>query len=36
MKIVKNTSELEIKFEEKKKVFDPKKVYKNETNPTKL
>ena len=33
---IKNTSELEIKFEEKKKIFDPKKVYKNETNPTKL
>ena len=33
---IKNTSELEIKFKEKKKIFDPKKVYKNETNPTKL
>ena len=33
---IENTSELEIKFEEKKKVFDPKKIYKNEPNPTKL
>ena len=33
---IKNTSELEIKFEEKKKIFDPKKVYKDEPNPTKL
>ena len=33
---IKNEKELEIKFEEKKKIFDPKKVYKNETNPTKL
>ena len=31
-----NTEKLEIKFEEKKKIFDPKKVYKNEPNPTKL
>ena len=27
---------LEMEFKEKKKVFDPKKVYKNEPNPTKL
>ena len=33
---IENTSELEIKFEEKKKVFDPKKIYKDEPNPTKL
>ena len=33
---IKNTQELEIKFEEKKKIFNPKKVYKNEPNPTKL
>ena len=26
----------DIKFKEKKKIFDPKKVYKNEENPTKL
>ena len=33
---IKNTEELEIKFEEKMKIFDPKKVYKDEPNPTKL
>ena len=33
---IQNTQELEIKFEEKKKIFDPKKVYMNEPNPTKL
>ena len=33
---INNTTELEMKFEEKKKIFDPKKVYKNQTNPTKL
>ena len=33
---IKNTDEIEIKFEEKEKVFDPKKIYKNEPNPTKL
>jgi len=33
---INNTIELEMKFEEKKKIFDPKKVYKNQTNPTKL
>ena len=33
---IKNTEELEIKFKEKKKIFDPKKVYKDEPNPTKL
>ena len=36
VKKIKNTEELEIKFEEKKKFFDPKKVYKDEPNPTKL
>ena len=30
------SSSLEIKFTEKKKKFDPKKVYKNQPNPTKL
>jgi len=30
------SSNLEIKFTEKKKKFDPKKVYKNQPNPTKL
>ena len=33
---IKNTENLEIEFKEKKKLFDPKKVYKNEPNPTKL
>jgi len=33
---INNTEELEIEFKEKKKIFDPKKVYKNEPNPTKL
>jgi len=33
---INNTIELEMKFEDKKKIFDPKKVYKNQTNPTKL
>jgi len=28
--------EIEIKFEEKEKIFDPKKIYKDEPNPTKL
>ena len=27
---------IKMKFKEKKKIFDPKKVYKNEENPTKL
>ena len=33
---IENDEKLEIKFEENKKIFDPKKVYKNEPNPTKL
>ena len=33
---IKNEKELEMEFKEKKKIFDPKKVYKNEPNPTKL
>ena len=33
---IKNTQELEMEFKEKKKFFDPKKVYKDEPNPTKL
>ena len=33
---IKNDEKLEIKFEENKKIFDPKKVYKDEPNPTKL
>ena len=31
-----NSEKVEMKFEEKNKVFDPKKVYKDEPNPTKL
>ena len=33
---IKNSEKLEIEFKEKKKIFDPKKVYKNEPSPTKL
>ena len=33
---IKNVEKLEMKFKEKKKIFDPKKVYKDEPNPTKL
>ena len=33
---IKNDGKLEIEFKEKKKIFDPKKVYKNEPSPTKL
>ena len=33
---IKNDKEIEIKFKEKKKKFDPKKVYKNQNNPTEL
>ena len=33
---IKNVQELEMEFKEKKKIFDPKKVYKDEPNPTKL
>jgi len=33
---IKNEAELEMEFKEKKKIFDPKKVYKDEPNPTKL
>ena len=31
---IKNDEALEIEFKEEKKIFDPKKVYKNEPNPT--
>ena len=31
-----NIEELEMEFKEKKKVFDPKKIYKDDPNPTKL
>jgi len=33
---IKNEKELEMEFKEKKKVFDPKKIYKDEPSPTKL
>ena len=33
---VKNVKEVELEFKEKKKKFDPKKVYKGQQNPTKL
>ena len=33
---IKNDKNIEMKFKEKDKKFDPKKVYKDEPNPTKL
>ena len=33
---IENAKELEMKFKEKEKIFDPKKVYKDEPNPTEL
>lgn len=33
---IKNLKKLKTKFKEKKKFFNPKKIYKNEQNPTKL
>jgi len=33
---IKNAENIKLKFEEKNKIFDPKKVYKDEPNPTKL
>ena len=33
---IKNIQELEMEFKENKKIFDPRKVYKDEPNPTKL
>ncbi len=36
IKIDKNTNKIKLSFIEKKKVFDPKKIYKNIPNPTKL
>ena len=33
---IKNEKALELDFKEKEKIFDPKKVYKDEPNPTKL
>ncbi len=36
LKNAKSKKKIKIKFEEKRKNFDPKKVYKNTPNPTKL
>jgi len=33
---IENLEDLKMKFKEKKKIFDPKKIYKDEPNPTKL
>ena len=33
---IENEEELEMEFKEEEKIFDPKKVYKDEPNPTKL
>ena len=33
---IKDLQKIQIKFKENKKIFDPKKVYKDEPNPTKL
>ncbi len=33
---IKDFEKLEMEFKEKKKIFDPKKIYKNEPNPTEL
>jgi len=33
---VKDTTQIKIKFKEKEKKFDPKKIYKGQPNPTKL
>ena len=33
---IKNLKNIKIKFKENKKIFDPKKIYKDEPNPTKI
>ena len=33
---IEDTEKMEINFEEKEKIFDPKKIYKDEPNPTEL
>ena len=33
---IKNTQELELEFKEEEKIFDPRKIYKDEPSPTKL
>ena len=35
-KDIDNSDKIELKFEEKEKVFDPKEVYKDQPNPTKI
>ena len=34
--LINKINKLKLKFKEKKKKFDPNKVYKNQPNPTKL
>ena len=36
IKKISNSEKIELEFKEKNKLFDPKKVYKDEPNPTKL
>ena len=33
---IENVQDLKLDFKDKKKVFDPKKIYKDQTNPTKI
>ena len=33
---IENAREIKMKFEERKKKFDPEKVYKDQPNPTKI
>ena len=33
---IENTEQIEMKFKKKEKIFNPKKIYKDEPNPTKL
>jgi hypothetical protein len=33
---IENSEKIEMEFKETEKTFDPKKVYKDEPNPTKL
>ena len=33
---INDMEKLEMKFEEEEKIFDPKKIYEDEPNPTKL
>ena len=36
IKKISDEKKIKLEFKEKNKIFDPKKVYKNETSPTKL